>query len=221
MALGRVQISRQMYRVADLEDDLLELLPALALEEAVADSLAQAFGDFLTRESQMYQVGIDRYVDRIQELRRRRASTPADSLDDLEREVADAKGRLDSLLLRRVSILESAEEIGLDPTEEWEYVDRLLLDQAELLVGRLQIAVLDRDRSAEQLDDGERAGAPETEISTLRLRLQAAEERLEGTGQGGHRDPVSAPGRSAEPAGGHRARWRGRQRRLSRQQDTS
>ena len=144
--LARVQMGRQVDRITALEEELLELIPALAAEGPVADSIAMEFGAFLSREAEMYDTGIQRYVDRIQGMRDQRSTTPLDSLDVLEIDMRLAKARLDSLLVMRMDVLTAADELGIETAAEWEQVDRYLRNLAETLVGRLQIAVIDRDR---------------------------------------------------------------------------
>jgi small conductance mechanosensitive channel len=179
--LARIQAVRQVDRISALEEELIELIPSLAVEGPVADSIAEELGAFLSREAEMYDTAIDRNLDAIRNLRDRRAVTPPDSLDDLEAEMRRYKARLDSVLVRRMEVLDAADEIGVDTEAEWEQVDLWLRNQAETLVGRLQIAVVSRDQLRRRLRDAQRASAPESEVASLRLRLQAAEDRISGS----------------------------------------
>jgi small conductance mechanosensitive channel len=77
--------------------------------------------------------------------------------------------------------LVAAEAVGLDVTEDWADLDRLLVTRAEIQVGRMQIAAVERNRLRAQLRDAERAGSAESEIASIRTRLQVAEQRVDGT----------------------------------------
>ena len=83
--LARIQALRLADRIGGDEQDLLTLIPALALEGPVADSIADALGSFLSREAAIYDIAIDRNLARIQELQalaRRFASKDSDSDGD-------------------------------------------------------------------------------------------------------------------------------------------
>ncbi len=79
-----------------------------------------------------------------------------------------------------MATLVSADSLGFDTAEHWEVVDRFLKNWAESQVGRLQIALLNRDRLDDQIRDSQRADADAGEIAALRTQQQAAAQRIQG-----------------------------------------
>jgi small conductance mechanosensitive channel len=178
--LIRVAAFRLIDRANDLQPELLELIPGLEASGVSADSIRQAYGSFISVWIDLYGQGIDQRMDLINELRERRSSTPAEQLDDLEFRIEEAADRLNDLIVDQAQNLAAADSIGFDTAAEWEWLEDFLVSRAENLVGRLQIATSTRERLRSQVQSAEQAGAPESEVGALRLRVQANERRITG-----------------------------------------
>jgi small conductance mechanosensitive channel len=183
LELLRVSAIRIVEQVNEVQGELLELIPELEEADVPLDSIREAYGAFLSTWVNLYDQAIDRYVDRIDELRDQRSSTPPDQLDDLETSIQEAKSRLDDILERQVSNFSAAGSVGFDTSEEWETLEHFAVGRAESLVGRLQIAADTRERLQSQIGDAERAGAPASEIAALRTRFRANERRVAGVAE--------------------------------------
>jgi small conductance mechanosensitive channel len=166
--------------INDIEDDLLTLIPLLEAAGEPVDSIKGAFGEFLYRVAGLYEEAIERHVDAVDDLRDLRAQTPPDSLDLLELSIVEEKATLDTLIVGQMRTLEEADSLGFDTSEHWEVVDRHLKNWAESQVGRLQIALVTRNRLDSQIKDAENAGAEPSEITALRTQRQAADRRVQG-----------------------------------------
>jgi small conductance mechanosensitive channel len=166
--------------VRTIQDDLLRLIPRLEATGQPVDSIKDAFGAFLYRVAGLYEEALERRIDSVDDLRDLRAETPPDSLDLLEIRIVEAKAKLDTLIIGQMTALTDADSLGLDTSEQWEVVDRHLKTWAESQVGRLQIAVVGRDRLESQIKDAEKAGADASEITALRTQRTAADRRVQG-----------------------------------------
>lgn len=162
------------------QDDLLALIPLLAAAGQPVDSIKDAFGAFLYRVSGLYEEAIERRTDAVDDLRDRRSDIAPDSLDLLEIRIVEAKARLDTLIMGQMRTLTGADSLGVDTEEQWEVVDRHLKNWAEGQVGRLQIAIVQRNRLDTLIEDAEKAGADPSEISAMRAMRQAADRRVRG-----------------------------------------
>ena len=178
--VARVMADQMIEQIQEIESDLLGVIPELEAAGAPVDSIKQAFGTFLNRVAGLYEDAIERRSDQIDDLRDRRATIPPDSLAALEVRVSELKAYLDTLLTDQMRTLASADSLEFDTTEHWEVVDRFLKNWAESQVGRLQIALVNRDRFDEQIRELQRSGADPAEIGALRTQRQAADQRIQG-----------------------------------------
>ncbi len=163
-----------------IEEDLLRLIPRLEAAGQPVDSIKDAFGAFLDRVSGLYKEAIERRTDAVDDLRDQRLETTPDSLDLLEIQIVEAKAKLDTLIIGQMSTLADADSLGVDTAEQWEVVDRHLKNWAEGQVGRLQIALVTRNRLDSQIKDAGKAGTDPSEITALRSQRQAADRRVRG-----------------------------------------
>ncbi len=175
-----VLATQLLDEMQDLEADLLGLIPRLEAAGQPVDSIKVAFGEFLSRVARLYEEAIERYTDQVDDLRDLRAAAPPDSLAGIELRVREAKATLDTLVIGQMATLADADSLGVDTAEQWEVVDRHLKNWAESQVGRLQIAIVSRNRLDEQIKAAQKAGGEESEISDLRTRRQAAAQRVQG-----------------------------------------
>jgi len=181
--LTRVRGWQYLETMQDLQTELLRLISTLETAGLPTDSITQAVGAYMTREARLYDAAIEYRSEDIAELGALRSSTPPEELSDLEIRISTSKAVLDSILTRKIATLDGVDSFGLDISEEWEFLDRFLVDWAEGQAGRLQIAIVNRDRLHDQIRDAERAGTPESEITALRTRRQAAVQRTDGVVQ--------------------------------------
>lgn len=175
-----MQANQLIDEIQDIEDDLLRLIPRLEAADQPVDSIKVAFGEFLARVAGLYEEAIERYTDRVDDLRDLRTAVSPDSLAGIELRVREAKARLDTLVVGQMKTLADADSLGVDTAGQWEVVDRHLKNWIESQVGRLQIAIVSRNRLDEQIKAAQKAGGEESEIRDLRTRRQAAEQRVQG-----------------------------------------
>ncbi len=178
--LLRVQGDRVVERINDLQAELLDLIPELEAPEPTIDSITQAFGSFISTEIGLYERSIEWNTGHLGRLRDRRSETPVEGLPELEADIQEARDRLNAVVAGQMRVLTGVESLGLVTEDHWTRLERFLVGRVESLVGRLQIAVAARERLETQVGDAVRAGAPESEIATLRARLQAAQQRVRG-----------------------------------------
>jgi len=178
--VANVVANQLIDEMQDIEADLLRLIPRLEAGGEPVDSIKNALGAFLSRVAGLYEEAIERYTDQIDDMRDQRAVTPTDSLAGLELRVREAKAKLDTMVIEQMRALVDADSLGVDTAEQWDVLDRHLKNWAESQVGRLQIAIVSRNRLDDQIKEAQRAGAGESEIVDLRVRRQAAEQRMQG-----------------------------------------
>jgi small conductance mechanosensitive channel len=178
--VATVMASQLIDELHDIEADLVRLIPRLEAAGQPVDSIKDAFGDFLSRVAGLYEEAIERRTDGIDDLRDLRAETPPDSLDELELRIVEAKVKLDTLVVEQMRTLADADSLGVETAEQWEVVDRHLKNWAESQVGRLQIALVTRNRLDTQIKDAQKAGVDPSEITAMRMHRQAAQRRVQG-----------------------------------------
>jgi small conductance mechanosensitive channel len=178
--LARVRADQGVRQIRNTVTRLLQVIPTLQAAGAAVDSVRQGLGTFLVRVGGLYDEAIERRMAEIDDFRDARASSPPDSLAALEARVRETKAILDTLLVERVQNLSRADSLGLDTSEQWQTIERTLTSWAESQVGRLQIALLNRNRLSEQIRQAEEARSAPNEITALRTRLRATEDRIEG-----------------------------------------
>jgi small conductance mechanosensitive channel len=180
LQLLRIRAVRLVERAADLQAEMFDLLAELNASDVRVDSIRRAFESFIGDWLQIYDVAIERNTERIAELQQQRATTEPEGLEDLELRIREAQSQYDMILVGQAENLTAANALGIETVESWDYLDRLLVGRAENLVGRLQIAVGDRDRFRRQVEEADAAEAPESENAALRSQFRASEERIRG-----------------------------------------
>lgn len=178
--LANVLGNQMIDEVQSIEDDLLRLIPRLEAAGQPVDSIKEAFGAFLYRVAGLYEEAIERRTDAVDDLRDLRDETAPDSLDALELRIVEEKATLDTLIIGQMRTLAGADSLGVDTAEQWEVVDRHLKNWAESQVGRLQIALVARNRLDEQIRDADRSGTDPSEITALATQRRAADRRVQG-----------------------------------------
>jgi len=102
----------------------------------------------------------------------------AQEIGPLEAQIRGVRAWADTLVRYKEQALDAADSLRREVADDWERYDQRLLAIAESTVGRLQVAVLDRDRLRERIRVAQRTNAPAARIADLRLRLTAAETRI-------------------------------------------
>ena len=154
------------------------------LREASPDSLpADSVRAFLKRYVEAHLDVIDEsfaatVVD-FDELKMQRIRATAQEIGPLESDIQRVRAWADTLVRYQEWALSAADSLRLDVADRWRQYDQRLLALAENSAGRLQIAVSDRNRLEERIRVSERTNAPEREIADLRLRLTAAQTRID------------------------------------------
>lgn len=177
--LLRVQALRQVGQMQRTLRGLSRLLGQVSPDSVPTDSVKAVVRGYLTAHFDLIGQSFQTTAQNFEDLRRRRATATAQQIGPLESEIGDVRMWADTLLRYRVWALSAADSLGLNVDERWENYDQQLLGLAENLVGRLQIAVSDRERLRDLLRTAERTNAPASRVNDLGLRLAAAETRID------------------------------------------
>jgi len=179
VSFGRVQAlkyARQQHRMLI---ELAELLREASPDSLPADSLTGELRSYLVDHISVLDQAYARQLDRYDELRGQRASAAAAEIGPLEAEITDVWAWSDTIMVYQVSAITAAEETGVDVEHEWEQLDEHLVQRAEQQVGRLQIAVADRDRVEARVRTLKRTSAPESEITDVQRYQSAVQSRVD------------------------------------------
>ena len=175
-----VQARRYAEEMLEDQPKLLDLIPKLDADGIPTEDIKRRFKEFLAAGADLYDRTYDKWSREIDDLRDQRSSATTDEMGDIEASINKSRDKLDDLLTAKVNTLTTADSLGLSTGEEWERLERILTNRAENLVGRLQIAVNERDLLERKIRDAQRAGAPEADIGADRTGLQYAKRRVEG-----------------------------------------
>lgn len=176
----RVQAEKEVKTVQDAPGQLLKLIDKLEGTGAPIDSMRALFSEFMVEKMLIYERSFEYWTDELNELRAQRGGSPSEELGDLELRIETTRGNLDGVYIGVLATLEVADSLKIDTKEAWADTDRILLTNAQNLVGRMQIAVAQRNKLAQRVKDEEGAGAPESEIGNDRIQLRYAERRVRG-----------------------------------------
>jgi len=180
LQLLRVQAGRHIAKIDDTQPDLLKLLPLLDESDPETAKVKQGTIVFIEGKYEIYERAAELWSREIDILRKQRSDIPPEKLGDLESSIGDARGRLDRLLPALITVLEDGDFLGVDTLQDWNRLERILVNRAENLVGRLQIAVNSREALKKRISTSEKTGATEAEIGSDRTRLQYSEIRVKG-----------------------------------------
>lgn len=176
----RVQALDQVGQMQRILRSLSHLLGQVSPDSLPADSVRAFLRGYVIAHLDLIDRSFEATVQDFEELRRQRSSATPERIGPLESEIVDVRAWGDTLTRYREWALSAADSLSLDVSDGWANYDRALLAGVENLMGRLQIGVGERDRLRDRVRIAERANAPESEIRDLRLRLTAAETRIEG-----------------------------------------
>jgi small conductance mechanosensitive channel len=178
--LKRVEALEIVARFDDLVKDLTKTIPNLDSTSAPVDSIRQATADHLLYHAELYLKAVDSLSKRLARLRRERAESAPEDLGQLELLINEQRKRLDFTLAQIHETVQRLESLQVDATDLRTEFDQVVLDRAEAMAARLQLARLEKDRANEQLKGAQKAGASEAELAELRLLAQAHEQRVKG-----------------------------------------
>jgi small conductance mechanosensitive channel len=176
----RVQGRKYVESIGESQPKLLKLISSMEEKEIEAGDIRERFRKFLIGEAEIYERSFEFWSHEIDRLRDRRASATPEEMGDFEEEITATRERLDRILTGQTVTLTIADSLGMDTDPAWEQIENVLKNRAENLVGRMQIAVNQRERLETAIRDAAKAGAPEAELGANRIRLQSLNRRIEG-----------------------------------------
>lgn len=157
---------------------LTHLMGQVSPDSLPADSIRTFLQGYMGAHLDLIDEAFESTVQEFEALRRQRSEATAQAIGALESEIRGVRAWADTLVRYQEWALEAAESLRLDVAGRWETYDQLLVRFAENSVGRLQLAVAERDGLRERIRVAQRTNAPEARVAELRLRLTAAETRI-------------------------------------------
>ena len=157
---------------------LAHLMGQVSPDSLPADSVRTFLQGYMRAHLDLIDEAFESTVQEFEALRRQRPEATAQAIGPLESEIRGVRAWGDTLVRYQEWALEAADSLRLDVADRWEAYDQLLVRFAENSVGRLQIAVAERDGLQERIRVAQRTNAPEARVAELRLRLTAAETRI-------------------------------------------
>ena len=175
----RLQALQQIGRMQEELKSLAHLLEVASPDSLPTDSVRTVLRGYLLEHLDALDASLAETADEFDEIRVRRATATAQEIGPLELEIQDLRAWADTVIRYQEWALSEADSLRLDVSDAWKRYDQFLLEFAENTVGRLQIAVSERNNLRERIRIAERTNAPATEITELKLRLGAAETRID------------------------------------------
>ncbi len=178
---GEFEIKRvAAYRIVDrmerLTRDLSRVLVEMDSTTARRDSLYGAAASHMRFQASIYAEAFNHSVEDVNRLQRRRPDVEAQSAPNLEAELASVEERIGIAVSLMKSTAERMDILGFDTESLWKGYDEALVERAEHLAGRLELASAERDRLHEQDESVRKSGGDNPDQAA---RLQAAEIRVE------------------------------------------
>ena len=177
-------------RSSDLIGKLINDLSALstnvlAREEDGQDAAKerQQVEEMLQRVAEYFHERINNLNAELVDLRNRREEAPPEELAEIGDRIVDDNARLDKglqLLLEKTSEMEL---FGLDATTEKSFLETVLSERAELLIGRIELARKNLDNIARRAEADPENTEIKVEAESTRQRLELYVERLDRTAE--------------------------------------
>ena len=180
----RVRALEQVGQMQRVLRSLAHFLGQVSPDSLPADSVRAFLRGYVGAHLDLLDRSFEAIVRDFEDLRRQRSAATPERVGPLESEILDVRAWADTLVRYREWALSAADSLGLDVSDVWTSYDQALLAGAENQVGRLQIAVAERERLRDRIRVAERTNAPASEIRDLRLRFTAAETRIDGIAAG-------------------------------------
>jgi small conductance mechanosensitive channel len=167
------QIDRRTARFRPSLAELIENIVALEQAGGSAPESRTLATEWLSRARQLVRDELQAVQDELGQLRVERAGLPRDQMLPLERQIAQVGTEVDALLLALFRVGSYRAALGLDPAPDWAYLDPLLTERAERLVGEIEFSQGETEALSDRL---ERAVGEEEQ--TVLAELTAIQERL-------------------------------------------
>jgi len=177
--LLRLQGLQQIGRMQEQLKSLAHLLQEASPDSLPTDSVRAVLRGYLLAHLDVLDASFAETADEFDDIRVRRATATAQEIGPLELGIQDLRAWADTVIRYQQWALSEADSLRLDVADRWGRYDQRLLEFAENTVGRLQIAVSERNDLRERIRVAERTNAPATEIADLKLRLGAAQTRID------------------------------------------
>ena len=175
----RLQALKQVGRMQLKLQQVNHLRREASPDSLPGDSVRAFLTGYVRAHLDLIDASFASAVENFDELVVRRARATAQEIGPLESEVQDLRAWGDTLLRYQGWALGAADSLQLDVADRWGQYEQRLLTLSENLAGRMQIAVAERDRLEERIRVAERSNAPDQEIADLRLRITAAQTRID------------------------------------------
>jgi len=175
----RLQGLEQVRRMQQTLRSLSRFIGQVSPDSVPGDSVRTVMRSYMEAHLDLLDQAFQTTVQDFEELRRQRSTARAQQIGTLEVEIRQQRAWADTLIRYEDWALAAADSLQLDVVDRRTNSDQRLLSLAENSIGRIQIAVAERDRLRERIRSAERTRAPESEISDLRLRLTAAQTRID------------------------------------------
>jgi len=180
LQLLRVQGSRHLAVIKDIQPELIKLLPGLDPADPRTITLRTGFNEFLNSKFDIYEQALRWWAREIEDLRGRRSDAKPELLGEIESQIGAARARLDDLWKDMFQILQVGDGQGIDTVKIYERFDRHLNNRAGDLLSRLEVAAQSRNNLRDMIRTEEKAKTVDSDISNLRSRLQYSEARVQG-----------------------------------------
>ncbi len=177
-------LSIQARPLVEESRGLIEELPSTILQiEGVggsAEEIRGRLGSLLGWFSAEYLASLVRGFAELSTLAAAQDNATAGDLANLAALGQELRDGLLTSGLGVIHVLDQAQTLGLEVTQEFANFDATLLDRADALVGRLQIRVLARERERTALAEAQSAEVGEEAIEGARRQMLDADERVDG-----------------------------------------
>ncbi len=175
----RLQALEQVRRMQHTLRSLSRLIGQVSPDSVPGDSVRMVMRGYMEAHLDLLAQAVQTTAQDFEELRRQRSTATAQQIGTLEVQIRQHRAWADTLIRYEDWALAAADSLQLDVSDRRTNSDQRLLSLAENSIGRVQIAVAERDRLGERIRIAERTRAPASEISDLRLRLTAAQTRID------------------------------------------
>jgi small conductance mechanosensitive channel len=177
--LLRIEGLKVLDDLRELAGDLVKAIPALEDPPDVVDPLRRATADHLEYQGRLVLRDHQRKARILADLRRQRDTRAVGDLVELEDLINNERVHLDFGQTLGREVVRHLEALGLPDEDLDQEIQNLLIERADALGMRLQLAAAARDRLQHQVDSAKRIGANDKE-QEIRPRLQAVTLRIDG-----------------------------------------
>ncbi len=141
----------------------------------------QQVEEMLQRVGEYFHERIDTLNTELADLRNQRDEATPEELAEIEDRIVDDNNRLDQSLQQLLEKTDEMESFGLDATNEKVFLEEELLERAELLIGRIELARNELDNIARRIKADPENADLKVENESTRQRLELYVKRLDWT----------------------------------------